>query len=111
MSKSTLHLKPAPTLADIQQYVIDLEKERGFTKHTALEQCLLLMEEMGELAKCVRKSSTTMGTDTNKHYDFNAAGEFADILIVMCAVANRLGVDLERAFRDKEEENKQRVWG
>ena len=68
------------------------------------------MEEMGELAKCVRKSATTMGTDTAKHYDFNAAGEFADILIVMCAVANRLGVDLERAFRDKEEENKKRVW-
>lgn len=108
---SILHLKPNPTLADIQQYVTDLEKERGFTKHTALEQCLLLMEEMGELAKCVRKSATTLGTDTAKHYDFDAAGEFADILIVLSAVANRMGVDLEQAFRDKEEENKKRVWG
>jgi NTP pyrophosphatase (non-canonical NTP hydrolase) len=107
---STLHLKPDPTLADIQQYVIDLEKERGFTKHTTLEQCLLLMEEMGELAKCVRKSATTMGTDTAKQYDFNAAGEFADILIVLCAVANRMDIDLEQALRDKEEANKRRVW-
>jgi NTP pyrophosphatase (non-canonical NTP hydrolase) len=107
---STLHLKPGPTLSDIQQYVIDLEKERGFTKHTTLEQCLLLMEEMGELAKCVRKSATTMGTDTAKQYDFNAAGEFADILIVLCAVANRMDIDLEQALRDKEEVNKKRVW-
>lgn len=107
---SNLHLKDNPTLADIQQYVTDLEKERDFTKHTALEQCLLLMEEMGELAKCVRKSATTMGTDAAKHYDFDAAGEFADILIVLSAVANRLDVDLEQAFRDKEEQNKKRVW-
>lgn len=110
MSKSTLYLKPNPTLVDIQQYVTDLEKERGFTKHTTLEQCLLLMEEVGELAKCVRKSAATMGTDTAKQYDFNVAGEFADILIVMCAVANRLDVDLEQALREKEEENKRRVW-
>jgi len=107
---SNLHLKANPTLADIQQYVTDLERERGFTKHTPLEQCLLLMEEMGELAKCVRKSATTMGTDTAKHYDFDVAGEFADILIVLSAVANRLDVDLEQAFRDKEEQNKKRAW-
>jgi NTP pyrophosphatase (non-canonical NTP hydrolase) len=110
MSSSTLFLKPHPTLHDIQQYVLDLEKERGFTKHSTLEQCLLLMEEIGELAKCVRKSATTMGTDVAKRYDFDAAGEFADVLIVLCAVANRLDVDLEQALRDKEEENKKREW-
>lgn len=108
---STLHLKPNPTLVDIQQYVIDMEKERGFTQQTLLEVWVLLSEELGELAKCIRKSATSLNTDTAKHYDFNAAGEFADILIVLCAVANRLDVDLEQALRDKEEENKKRVWG
>lgn len=107
---STLHLKPNPTLGDIQQYVIDMEKERGFTQQTLLEVWVLLSEEIGELAKCVRKTATSMNTDKAKHYDFDAAGEFADILIVLSAVANRLGVDLEQAFRDKEEENKKRVW-
>jgi len=107
---SKLHLKENPTLADIQQYVIDLEKERGFTQQTVLEVWALLTEEIGELAKCIRKTNTSLNTDAAKHYDFDAAGEFADILIVLSAVANRMGVDLEQAFRDKEEVNKQRTW-
>ena len=36
--------------------------------------------------------------------------ELADILIVLSAVANRYGIDLESAFRRKEEVNKKRVW-
>jgi len=36
--------------------------------------------------------------------------ELADILIYLCSIANRLDIDLERAFRDKEEVNKQRTW-
>ena len=107
---SDIYLKPNLTLRDIQQYVIAMEEERGFTEHTTLEQYLLLIEEIGELAKCVRKSATRMGTDSAKHYDFDAAGEFADILIVLCAVANRMHVDLEQALRDKEEANKKRAW-
>lgn len=110
MSNSNLHLKPNPTLADIQQYVIDMEKERGFTHQTILEVWPLLTEEIGELAKCIRKTNTSLNTDAAKHYAFDAAGEFADILIVLSAVANRMDVDLEQAFRDKEEENKKRVW-
>ena len=107
---STLHLAKDPTLRDIQQYVIDLEKERGFTEHSTLEQYLLLVEEIGELAKCIRKTDTSLGTDAVKQYDFDAAGECADVLIMLCAVANRMQVDLEQAFRDKEEQNKQRSW-
>jgi NTP pyrophosphatase (non-canonical NTP hydrolase) len=107
---SNLYLKSDPTLADIQQYVIDLEDERGFTRCSTAEQYLLLVEEIGELAKCIRKSATTMGTDVAKQYDFDTEGEFADVLILLCAVANRLDVDLEWALRDKEEANKKRVW-
>lgn len=29
---------------------------------------------------------------------------------MLCAIANRLDVDLERAFRDKERINETRVW-
>jgi NTP pyrophosphatase (non-canonical NTP hydrolase) len=36
--------------------------------------------------------------------------ELADILIYVCSIANRLDIDLERAFRDKEAVNKKRVW-
>lgn len=110
MPDSKLHLKENPTLRDIQRYVAALEKERGFHSNTVLEKYLLLAEEVGELAKCIRKSTSTMGTDAAKKYDFDTAGEFSDILIVLCALANRLDVDLEKAFRDKEEVNKKREW-
>jgi NTP pyrophosphatase (non-canonical NTP hydrolase) len=107
---SKLHLRPNPTLRDIQEYVAALEKERGFTHQSILEVWVLVTEEIGELAKCVRKSATSMGTDSAKQYSFDAAGELADLIIVLSAIANRLGVDLEQAFRDKEEVNKQRTW-
>lgn len=107
---SKLNLKPDPTLADIQQYVIDMEKERGFTESAIVDQTLLLVEEIGELCKVIRKSHTTLGIDVNKKYDFDTAGEVADVLIMLCAVANRLGVDIEKALREKEEQNKKRTW-
>lgn len=110
MAVSTLHLKSNPTLADIQQYVTDMEQERGFTHQTVLEVWALLTEEIGELAKCIRKANTSLNTDAAKHYNFDVPGEFADIMLVLCAIANRLDVDLEQALRDKEEENKKRVW-
>ena len=105
-----LHLKQNPTLRDIQQYVAELEKDRGFDRNTVLEKYLLLSEEIGELAKCIRKNASTMRTDSAKHYEFDTAGEFGDILILLSALANRLDVDLEQAFRDKEEINKKRTW-
>ena len=107
---SKLHLKPNPTLADIQKYVQDMVEERGFADQTPLQTYLLLTEEMGELAKCVRKSHANMAIDTAKKYEFDAAGEIADIMLVLTCLANQLGVDMEQAFREKEEKNKLRIW-
>lgn len=107
---SNLHLGPNPTLGDIQQYVRDMEAERGFTQQEAAEKMLLLVEEVGELCKVVRKHHTTLGIDSGKQYDFDLAGEIADVQIVLMTIANRLGVDVEKAFRDKEEQNKKRTW-
>jgi NTP pyrophosphatase (non-canonical NTP hydrolase) len=36
--------------------------------------------------------------------------EAADVLIVLLGICNMLDVDLEQAFRDKEELNKKRTW-
>ncbi len=106
---SNLHLGPNPTLGDIQKYVADMEQERGFTHKSVVEQGLLLVEEVGELCKVIRHRSK-LGIDTDKQYDFDAEGEVADIVIVLCSVANRLGVDIEQALRTKEEHNKKRTW-
>ena len=40
----------------------------------------------------------------------NVAEELADVFIYVCSLANMHGIDLERAFREKEEKNKRRTW-
>ena len=97
-----------PTIADIQKYVRQLEDERGFTTNTIEQTALLLGEEVGELFKALRKHQN-MPVDANSHVR-EVDGELADVLIYVCALANRADVDLETAFRAKEEVNKRRVW-
>jgi len=96
------------TLSNLQIYVDELEKERGFKKETILQKCLLLGEEVGELFKAIRKTEK-IGIDNNSQV-FNIEEELADILIYLCAIANRCNIDLEQAFRAKEEINKKRKW-
>ena len=96
------------TLAKLQTYVHELEIERGFIDQTILEKCLLMGEEMGELFKAIRKTEN-ISTDHNSE-TFHIGEELVDILIYICAIANRSGIDLEKSFRQKEEINKKRVW-
>lgn len=101
-------LNTNPTLKDIQEYVIQLEKERGFAEQTVIQKCLMLGEEVGELFKAIRKQEN-IKIDSNSKFG-TIDEELADILIFICSIANRYEIDLEKAFRDKEEINKTRVW-
>jgi NTP pyrophosphatase (non-canonical NTP hydrolase) len=97
-----------PTLKNFQNYVAELEIERGFAHQNIIDKCLLLGEEVGELFKAVRKSEG-LAVDTNSNFT-EIGDELTDIFIYICAIANRKGIDLESAFLKKEEKNKQRVW-
>lgn len=101
-------LAPNPILKDYQNYVVELEKERGFDDQSVIQKCLLLGEETGELFKAVRKQQG-MSIDAQSQH-FSAEEEMADVLIMLCAIANRLNIDMEQAFRNKEEINKKRKW-
>ena len=103
-----LYLKEQPTLVDFQNYVKKLEIERGFSTQSARDKCLLLGEEVGELFKAIRKTEGLNIDNVSKIA--NIDDEIADILIYSCALANRFDVDLEDAFRTKEEVNKKRKW-
>ncbi len=101
-------LKENPSVKDFQNYVKELEVERGFSNETTLHKCLLLGEELGELFQAVRKHEK-IKADSNKKFNC-ISEELADILIYICAIANRHDIDLETAFREKEEINKKRKW-
>jgi NTP pyrophosphatase (non-canonical NTP hydrolase) len=105
---SNLNLKQNPTLSDFQSYVSDMVKERGFDKETVPEVFMLFLEECGEMAKAVRKSQN-IKVDKNSE-QFKLEGEVADVFIYLLDICNMLGIDLEKAFRDKEEINKKRSW-
>ena len=95
-----------PTLGDLQVYVAALEVERGFAKQSARDKCLLLGEEVGELFKAIR---TAEGLSVDVPGG-DIGHELADVLIYLGAIANRFDIDLETAFREKEEINKRRSW-
>ncbi len=101
-------LNKKPTLSDFQKYVHKLEVERGFADKIVLQKCLLLGEEMGELFQAIRKAEK-MTIDHNSKFG-TIEEELADIFIYICSIANSYNIDLEKAFREKEEVNKKRVW-
>jgi NTP pyrophosphatase (non-canonical NTP hydrolase) len=98
-----------PKLRDFQHYVKAMELDRGFDKQDILRNCLLLGEEVGELFKAIRKQDAHLRIDRSSKVG-SADEELADIFIYLCSIANRLNVNLEQAFRDKEERNKTRNW-
>ena len=103
-----LELKNNPTFRDFQEYVKELEAVRGFEDQNSLEKCLLLGEELGELFKAVRKSMN-LKTDINSNIG-SVREEIADMVIYLCAIANRFEIDIEEAFREKEVINQRREW-
>lgn len=108
MKQSQLELNNRPTLSDYQKYIQVMVKERGFHKETILQIVLLMVEEFGELAKAIRKNENMkIDNDSREH---NLEHEIADIFIYLLDLCNHLGVDLEKAFRDKEKINKKRFW-
>ena len=106
---SNLNLKQNPTIRDFQEYVAQLVKERGFEKETVSEIFVLFLEECGEMAKAARKRQK-MKTDKNSE-EFHLDHEVADVFIYLLDICNHFKIDLEKAFRDKEEINKKRSWG
>ncbi|MCK4386548.1 MAG: pyrophosphohydrolase [Candidatus Pacebacteria bacterium] len=105
--QSKLFLKKNPTMQNFQQYVLDMENEREFSKDI-LHNCLQMGEEVGELFKAVRKEINIQIDNNSKVGSVDE--EIVDIFIFLCAIANKFNIDLEKAFREKEEINKNRIW-
>lgn len=84
-------------------------QERGWTKDTYAEKFLLFTEEIGELAKAIRKNQGLYQEQARqKHFELEE--EFADVLSYLLDLANCFHIDLEAAFREKEQLNSTRTW-
>lgn len=89
-------LSSNPNLKAIQEYVRELEIERGFEGNTVQQACILLGEEIGELFKAVRKHEKMQMDQTS--LVGSVEEELADVLIYVCSIANRFDIELEQAF-------------
>lgn len=105
------NLKSNSTLSDIQIYIKKVLQLRGFEGQTVKDKILLLVEEVGELAKAVRKNSSGASVDPEKIENYDSVeSEIADVLIVLISVANILDVDIFKSLKEKERININRKW-
>ncbi len=103
------YLKDDPTLKELQSYLVLICQERGWTKDSPSEKFVLFIEEVGELAKAMRKTAG-LYEEQAKARAISLEEEFADVLSYLLDLANCFQVDLEQAFRAKEQINQFRTW-
>ncbi|MBN1252075.1 MAG: hypothetical protein JXR51_15040 [Bacteroidales bacterium] len=105
-----LKLKKNPQLKDYQEYIKQITIERGWNKNSPLEIFLLFSEEIGEFAKAIRNRIELYHEQGKKINPNELEEEIADVFSYLIDLANVFDIDLETAFRKKEEKNANRVW-
>jgi len=110
MTKPT-HDEPihtAITYKELQDYVWQANLDRGFNLEDPSKKLVMLMEEVGELAKSIRKKAGMKFTDTTRQTEVEE--ELADVQIVLLGLASMLKVDMRTAVAEKEAKNRTRTW-
>jgi NTP pyrophosphatase (non-canonical NTP hydrolase) len=114
MSNPTpIQLPPAAPMSEYQRYIHALETQHGWLKVDLVHNCFLMGEEVGELFKAIRKYNRLFDEGQTTPPDAaraHVAEELVDVFNYLLAIANRTGVDLEEAFRQKNALNQQRTW-
>ena len=71
------------TLNEIQNYIKEVIKIRGFSEQKVQDKMLLLLEETGELAKAIRKTIPEASVDYERIENYtDIEEEVADVFIV-----------------------------
>jgi NTP pyrophosphatase (non-canonical NTP hydrolase) len=103
-----MDIPTSDSLKDLQQYIWQMNIDRGFNIDDASKKLVVLMEEVGELAKAIRKVAGIKFTATTKQTELKE--ELADVQIVLLALASSFNIDMLEAVRDKEAKNRLRNW-
>ena len=100
---SLMNPSPGQALATLQSYYRRIAARRGWADEGPRDTMLLITEEVGELARAIRKSE---GLARDGGYvGVDAAEELADVQLYLVHLANALGVDLASAVSEKERVN------
>ena len=108
-----IQLPPNAPMREFQRYIYQLEAMHGWLNVDLVNNCFLMGEEVGELFKAIRKHQRFF---VEKHPEDEAVSkqhigeELVDVFNYLIAIANRLDIDFEEAFRRKNGINQQRSW-
>ncbi len=103
--------KKSHILNDLQEYVKTMLALRNLKGNAPELEMLMLTEEIGELAKAIRKDYSSLKTDKSRSSSYGeASSEVVDVLIVLLGLCNSLDINLEKAFLEKESQNITRKW-
>ena len=111
-----IELKADANMREYQSYIYQLEKLHGWLDVDLVHNCFLMGEEMGELFKSIRRhqhyfdSSESAAKTTTQESRAQVAEELVDVFNYLLAIANRLEIDMEQAFRKKNQRNQSRKW-
>ncbi len=85
-------------LQHLQEKVDQYIKKFGVRYFNELTNMAILTEEVGEVARII---SRTFGEQSSKQSDLelDLGDELADVLFVVCCLANQTGIDLDAAFK------------
>lgn len=97
------------SVEDVQNYIKDMIETRGF-RNSLLERMCLLTEEVGELAKEVRKTDNNLAIDVNKEYSSSLQNEITDVFICLMGMCELIDMDIVEGLKNKEEINFKRNW-
>ena len=106
-----IELSKGAPMAQFQTYINELEALHGWLEVDLVHNCFLMGEEVGELFKAVRRHEKYF-EQPRPDVDTKAevAEEIVDVLNYLLAIANRLEIDVEKAFREKNAVNQSRRW-
>ena len=109
LKKELDNLSKNSTVEDLQKYLKDMIEVRNF-RTSLLERMCLLTEEIGELAKEVRKTDNNLSIDVNQDYSSSLEYEIADVFVCLMGMCEQLDIDIVQALKNKEEINFKRKW-
>lgn len=96
------------TLQEVQKYIAEKAKQRGFEDETLEQTLLLLTEEIGELTKACRKINKIKSKSTTESQ--NVGEEIADVITMVFLVGSKLNINIEKEFRRKDKIIDKRIY-
>lgn len=98
-------------IKELQEYFTKYFNLGGLRRSRRTDKIIMLIEEVGELAKAIRKENSKLAIDYNRISEYESIeGEIADVFIVLISICINERINLVDAVLKKEKINISREW-